>query len=270
MSLKTLVSCRGRSWAGSVVCKTVTISQIRSASRNSAAEQQVLLGPPCAKCNACAKCKELGAQIRGWCTFSRLQLTGEFCLRISIRWRSMVRCTFSRVRIFAGTPDSARAESGARADWRACTTHAFLLGHPTSCTFFRAKVVFAMTTMARSFTTHLTSFVVLRVRFGPDSLESGPNPGPGLTYLITWLASRARKIFVEKCQFSIAYIAPISWLAVLAAPPRLVLLKIFQSHFSRQPRDLRHSHHTVSEDCMFQSHIPHQYRDKSVLARNRM
>ena len=32
-----------------------------------------------------------------------LHLTGEFCLRISIRWRSMVRCTFSRVRIFAGT-----------------------------------------------------------------------------------------------------------------------------------------------------------------------
>ena len=29
--------------------------------------------------------------------------------------------------------------------------------------------------MARSFTTHLTSFVVHRVRFGPDSLESGPN-----------------------------------------------------------------------------------------------
>ena len=85
------------------MCKTVTISQIRSASRNSAAEQQVLLGPPCAKCNACANCKELGAQIRGWCTFSRLHLTGEFCLRISIRWRSMVRCTFSRVRIFAGT-----------------------------------------------------------------------------------------------------------------------------------------------------------------------
>ena len=42
--------------------------------------------------------------IRGWCTFSRLRLTGEFCLRIRIRWRSMVRCTFSRVLIFAGTP----------------------------------------------------------------------------------------------------------------------------------------------------------------------
>ena len=67
-------------------------------------EMTVLSTAPCAKCNACAKCKELGAQIRGWCTFSRLHLTGEFCLRISIRWRSMVRCTFSRVRIFAGTP----------------------------------------------------------------------------------------------------------------------------------------------------------------------
>ena len=34
---------------------------------------------------------------------------------------------------------------------------------------------------ARLFTTHLTSFVVHRVRFGPDSRESGPNPGTGLT-----------------------------------------------------------------------------------------
>ena len=78
-------------------------------------------------------------------------------------------------------PDSARAESGARADWQACTTRAFLLDHRTSCTVFRAIVVFAMTIMARSFTTDLTSFVVRRVRFGPDSRESGPNPGTGLT-----------------------------------------------------------------------------------------
>ena len=74
-------------------------------------------------------------------------------------------------------PDSARAESGARADWQACTmpTHAFQLDHRTSCTVFRAIVVLlhCMTIMARSFTTHLTSFVVHRVRFGPDSRESG-------------------------------------------------------------------------------------------------
>ena len=50
-----------------------------------------------------------------------------------------------------------------------------------SCTFFRAIVVFAMMTMARSFATHLTSFVVHRVRFGSDSLESGLDPSPGLT-----------------------------------------------------------------------------------------
>ena len=87
------------------------------------------------------------------------------------------------------TPDSARSESGARADWQACTTHAFLLDHRTSCTVFRAIVVFAMTIMARSFTTHLTSFVVHRVRFGPDSRESGPNPGTGthLTSLLSQL-----------------------------------------------------------------------------------
>ena len=77
--------------------------------------------------------------------------------------------------------DPVKAESGARADWQACTTHAFLLDHRTSCTVFRAIVVFAVTTIAGSFTTHLTSFVVHRVRSGPDSLESGPNPGPGLT-----------------------------------------------------------------------------------------
>ena len=46
------------------------------------------------------------------------------------------------------TPDSARPESGARADWQACTTHVFLLDHRTSCTVFRAMVVFAMTTIA--------------------------------------------------------------------------------------------------------------------------
>ena len=85
-------------WKCGVQLVTVTISQIRSASRNSAAEQQVLLGP------LCAKCRELRAQIRGWCTFSRLRLTGEFCLRIRIRWRSIVRCTCSRALIFAGAP----------------------------------------------------------------------------------------------------------------------------------------------------------------------
>ena len=78
--------------------------------------------------------------------------------------------------------DPGRAESGARADWQACTTHAFRLDHRTvSCTVFRAIVVFAMTIMARSFTTHLTSFVVHRVRSGPDSRESGKNPGTGLS-----------------------------------------------------------------------------------------
>ena len=76
--------------------------------------------------------------------------------------------------------DSARAESGAQADWQDCTTHTFLLDHRTSCTVFRAIVVFAMTTKARSFTTHLTSFVVYRVRFGLDLQEFGPNPGTGL------------------------------------------------------------------------------------------
>ena len=58
---------------------------------------------------------------------------------------------------------------------------------------------------------------------------------------ITWLAA------LGKSQFSIVYYAPISW------------RPCSQSHVQ---------HHTFSEDCMFQSHIPHQYRD--VLARNRM
>ena len=72
--------------------------------RSAVKSQQQVLNTVCKKCTACAKCSELGVQIRGWCTFSRLRLTGEFCLRIRIRWRSMVRCTFSRVLIFAGTP----------------------------------------------------------------------------------------------------------------------------------------------------------------------
>ena len=92
-----------RRWSGGRVLNRQNQSD-QICSRNSAAEQQVLVWPPCAKCTACAKCSELGAQIRGWCTFSRLRLTGEFCLRIRIRWRSMVRCTFSRALIFAGTP----------------------------------------------------------------------------------------------------------------------------------------------------------------------
>ena len=77
--------------------------------------------------------------------------------------------------------NSARAESGARADGQVCNTHTFLLDHRTSCTVFRAIVVFAMTAMAHSFTTHLTSSVVHRLRFGPHSRESGLNPSPGLT-----------------------------------------------------------------------------------------
>ena len=75
--------------------------------------------------------------------------------------------------------DSTRAESVAQADWQACTTNTFLLNHGTGCTVLRAIVVFATTTMARSFTTY--SFVVNQVRFGPNSLEYGPHLGPGLT-----------------------------------------------------------------------------------------
>ena len=55
------------------VCKTLRISQIFS--QNSAT------GPFDHRVQtACAKCSELG--VRGWCTFSRLRLTGEICLRI--------------------------------------------------------------------------------------------------------------------------------------------------------------------------------------------
>ena len=70
--------------------------------------------------------------------------------------------------------DSARAGSVARADWQACTTHAFLLNHRTSCTVFRAIVELPMTTMVGAFTTHLTSFVVHRVRFRPDRTHGSP------------------------------------------------------------------------------------------------
>ena len=126
-----------------------------------------------------------------WCTFSRGEQIRGYVHRENehrgAHFRAWCTNSLARVHVYAGgneyavTPDSARAESGARADWQACTTHAFLLDHRTSCTVFQAIVVFAMTTVARSFTTHLTSFVVHRVRFGPDSRESGPNPGTGLT-----------------------------------------------------------------------------------------
>ena len=63
-----------------------------------------------------------------------------------------------------------RAESGARADWQACTIQAYQLDYRTHCTVFRGTVVFAMTTMAHLFTAHLiTFFVVHQVRLRPDS-----------------------------------------------------------------------------------------------------
>ena len=88
------------------------------------------------------------------------------------------------------------------------------------------------------------------------------------------VTSRARKIFlkfVEKMSiFNRIYRANIVTSGPRSTPKACFVEENFQSHFSRQLRDLRHSHDTVSEDCMFQSHTPHQYRDKSVLARNRM
>ena len=38
--------------------------------RSAVKSQQQVLNTVC-KCTACAKCSELGVQIRGWCTFSR-------------------------------------------------------------------------------------------------------------------------------------------------------------------------------------------------------
>ena len=66
--------------------------------------------------------------------------------------------------------------------------HAFLLGHRTSCTFFRAIVVFAMTTMARSFTTHLLPNLFCgssgSVRTGLTGVRSEPGPRTHLTSLL--------------------------------------------------------------------------------------
>ena len=80
--------------------------------------------------------------------------------------------------------DSDRVESGVRTGWQA---HAFLLKHRKSCTVFRAIVAFAMTTMARSFTTHLTSLVVHRVRIELDSRKSGPSTARPRTHLTSLL-----------------------------------------------------------------------------------
>ena len=92
-------------------------------------------------------------------------------------------------------------------------------------------------------------------------------------------------------KISIAFLAPISWLAALATSPKLVRLqknfyrisraiivtsgtrniskrwstwKNFQSHFSRQYHDERHSQHLPSlvDFKNFQSHSSRQYRDK--------
>ena len=69
--------------------------------------------------------------------------------------------------------DSARAESSAPADWQACITHTFVLYHRTGCTVFRAIVMFAMTTMGRSFTTHLTS-LLWSIGFGSYQTHGSP------------------------------------------------------------------------------------------------
>ena len=79
---------------------------------------------------------------------------------------------------------------------------------------------------------------------------------------IMWLAALAKSLqgLLKKFQFSIAYIAPTLWLVVLATPPSLVLFKHFQSHFSRQLRDWRHSHHLLglhvwSFNCIFRTSV---------------
>ena len=88
------------------------------------------------------------------------------------------------------------------------------------------------------------------------------------------VTSRARKIsfllikFVEKMSF----FNRIYRANIVTSGPRSTSKASFVEKLSiaflAQTYELRHSHHTVSEACMFPSHIPHQYRD--VLARNRM
>ena len=78
--------------------------------------------------------------------------------------------------------DSARSESDSRADWQTCTIHVFALGHRTSRRFAVLLVIamFALKTMAHSFTTPLTSFGIRRIGFENDSPESGASLRPGL------------------------------------------------------------------------------------------
>ena len=85
-------------------CKTLRISQICSQNSATGFDHRVQNALRVQNAVSCV-------QIRGWCTFSRLRLAGEYCLRIRIRWRSMDWCTFSRVLIFAGTPAVAAALS---------------------------------------------------------------------------------------------------------------------------------------------------------------
>ena len=76
------------------------------------------------------------------------------------------------------TPDSARPESGARADWQACTTHAFLLDHRTGCTVFRAIVVYD--------SPNLFCGPSGSVRTGLTAVRSEPGHRTHLTSLIIW------------------------------------------------------------------------------------
>ena len=86
---KTLVLCRGRFWSGSVK-NPQNQSDLQSKLSNR-------FWPPCAKCTACAKCSELGVQIRGWCTL------GTFCetkIAIFVKARGRVAkkwCMFANI-----------------------------------------------------------------------------------------------------------------------------------------------------------------------------
>ena len=83
------------------------------------------------------------------------------------------------------------------------------------------------------------------VTSGPRNFSKVWGQNISIAYLapITWLAALATCARIVE-NFPIAFLAPIFWLALLATSPRTV--QNFQSHFSRQYRDYRHSQHLQS------------------------
>ena len=91
----SLASCRGRSWSGDVLCETLWSSHLCSVNAATGFDHRVQNVLRIQIAVSWVPEFTVGPHFRGC-------LWQENFVRIC--WRSMIRCTFSQVLIFAGTP----------------------------------------------------------------------------------------------------------------------------------------------------------------------